>query len=112
MDLDETSGEPNSPESVYVISVYRPIVGQDDALDKFLNEPPPAGDLTAGNVVLQHLEGGAWRFCTIARYKNYKDYGTSEAALVAQAAKGRGGWFRLRELCSFHNDTIAVHLGQ
>lgn len=108
MDLDTASGKPKSNESVYVVGVYRPNVGQDDALDKFLSEPPAAGDLTAGSVVLQHLEGGAWKFCTIARYKNYKDYATSEAASVAQTAKGSGGWFRLRELSSFHNDTIAV----
>jgi hypothetical protein len=110
MDLDASSGKPKTNESVYVVSVYRPVVGQDVALDKFLNEPPPAGDLTAGTVVLQHLEGGAWRFCSILRYKNYQDYATSEAKAVAQIAKGTGGWFRLRELSSFHNDTIAVSL--
>lgn len=110
MDLDASTGKPKSNDSVYVISVYRPVLGQDDALDKFLNEPPGAGDLTAATVVLQHLEGGAWRFCTIARYKNYKDYGTSEATAVAQTGKGSGGWFRLRELSSYHNDTIAVTL--
>jgi hypothetical protein len=109
-DLDASSGKPKTNESVYVVSVYRPVVGQDEALDKFLNEAPGAGDLTAGTVVLQHLEGGAWRFCTIARYKNYKEYATSEATAVAQIAKGSGGWFRLRELSSFHNDTIAVSL--
>jgi len=111
MGLDESSGKPKSNEDVYVVSVYRPIVGQDDTLEKFLSEPPSAsGDLAVGTVLLQHLEGGAWRFLTISRYKNYQDYGTSEAAAVAQTAKGSGGWFRLRELTSFHNDTIAVHL--
>jgi hypothetical protein len=111
MGLDESSGKPKSNQDVYVVSVYRPIVGQDDALEKFLNEPPSAsGDLAVGTVLLQHLEGGAWRFLSIFRYKNYQDYGTSEAAAIAQAAKGSGGWFRLRELISFHNDTIAVHL--
>lgn len=110
MDLDASSGKPKSKDSVYVVAVYRPVVGQDDALEKFLSEPPAAGDLTAGTVLLQHLEGGAWRFCTISRYKNYQDYGTSEAASIAQTAKGSGGWYRLRELSSFHNDTIAVHL--
>lgn len=110
MDLDASSGKPKTNESVYVVSVYRPVLGQDDALDKFLNEPPTAGDLTAATVVLQHLEGGAWRFCTIARYKNYKDYAASEAIAVAQTGKGSGGWFRLRELSSYHNDTIAVTL--
>jgi hypothetical protein len=110
MDLDASSGKPKSNESVYVVSVYRPVVGQDNALDKFLSEPPTAGDLTAATVLLQHLEGGAWRFCTIARYKNYQDYATSEATAVANTAKGSGGWFRLRELSSFHNDTVAVTL--
>jgi hypothetical protein len=111
MGLDESSGKPKSNTDVYVISVYRPIVGQDDALEKFLSEPPSAsGDLAVGSVLLQHLEGGAWRFLGISRYKNYEDYGKSEATSVAQAAKGSGGWFRLRELTSFHNDTIAVPL--
>jgi hypothetical protein len=63
-----------------------------------------------GTVVLQHLEGGAWRFLSISRYKNYDDCGKSEAAVVAQIAKSNAGWFRLRDLISFHNDTIAVHL--
>jgi hypothetical protein len=112
MNLDESSGKPKSNEDVYVISVYRPVVGQDDALDRFLNEPPSAsGDLAVGSIVLQHLEGGPWRFLSISRYKNYQDYAKSEAASVAQVAKGSGGWFRLRDLVSFHNDTIAVHLG-
>jgi hypothetical protein len=111
MNLDDSSGKPKSKEDVYVISVYRPVVGQDDALEKFLSEPPSAsGDLAAGTVLLQHLEGGAWRFLSISRYKNYQDYGKSEAAAIAQTAKGSGGWFRLRELVSFHNDTVAVNL--
>jgi hypothetical protein len=112
MGLDESSGKPKGNEDVYVVSVYRPVVGQDDALDKFLNEPPSAsGDLAVGSIVLQHLEGGPWRFLSLSRYKNYDDYAKSEAGAVAQAAKGSGGWFRLRDLVSFHNDTIAVHLG-
>ena len=110
MDLDE-SGKSKSNDNVYVVSVYRPVTGQEDALEKFLTEPPTAGDLTAGDVLLQHLEGGAWRFVGITRYKNYQDYATSEAAAVAQTAKGSSTWFRLRELVSFHNDTIAVRVG-
>ncbi|HET9419466.1 MAG TPA: hypothetical protein VFO30_09005 [Chthoniobacterales bacterium] len=109
MGLDE-SGKPKSNEDVYVVSVYRPIPGQDDALDKFLAEPPSAsGDLAVGTVVLQHLEGGAWRFLSISHYKNFQDYAASEVKSVAETAKGTGGWYRLRELCSFHNDTITVH---
>lgn len=111
MDLDD-SGKAKSKDSVYVVSVYRPVNGQEDALDKFLNEAPTAGDLTAGNVVMQHLEGGAWRFFGISRYKNYQDYATSEAAAVKEAATGSSTWFKLRDLVSFHNDTVAVHVGQ
>jgi len=106
----EESGKPKSTEDVYVVSVYRPIPGQDDALDKFLAEPPSAsGDLAVGTVVLQHLEGGAWRFLSISHYKNFQDYAASEVKSVADTAKGTGGWYRLRELSSFHNDTITVH---
>jgi hypothetical protein len=59
---------------------------------------------------MQHLEGGAWRFFGISRYKSYDEYGKSEAAAVAQMTKGSSSWSRLRELSSFHNDTIAVSL--
>jgi hypothetical protein len=105
MDLDE-NGKGKSSDSV-----YRPMSGQEDALEKFLSEPPPAGDLTAGNVVLQHLEGGAWRFLSIARYKNYQDYATSEAKAMKETATGKSSWFQLRDLVSFHNDTIALRVG-
>jgi hypothetical protein len=84
------------------------VVGQEDALDKFLNEPPQAGDPTAGNVVFQHLEGGAWRFCSISRYKSYSEYAAGETKAVADTAKGSGQWFQLRNLVSFHNDTVAA----
>ena len=48
MNLDESSGKPKSSTDVYVVSVYRPVAGQDDALEKFLSEPPSAsGDLAA-----------------------------------------------------------------
>ena len=109
MNLDDASGKPKSNTDVYIVSVYRPVTGQDDALEKFLDEPPSAsGDLAAGVVLMQHLEGGAWRYFSISRYKSYEDYGKSEATAVAQTAKGNSGWHRLRELCSFHNDTVAV----
>ena len=111
MDLDEKTGKPKSNQAVYVISVYRPVLGQDDALEKNLSEPPAAGDLTAGSVLLQHLEGGAWRFLTIVRYKNYQDYGTSEAKSVADIPKGNSPWHKLRDVCSFHNDTIGIAVG-
>ena len=108
MGLNE-NGKSKSSTDVYVVSVYRPWPGQDDALEKFLSEPPSAsGDLAVGSVLLQHLEGASWRFLTILRYKSYQDYATSEAAAVAKASKGDSPWYSLRDLVSMHNDTVSV----
>jgi hypothetical protein len=96
-----------SAGSVYVVSVYRPITGHDDQLEKFLSEPPVRPtDTSAGNVLMQHLEGGPWRFLTIARYASWADYGTNETNSVAQTSKNEGGWFTLRDHTSFHTDTL------
>ena len=32
--------------------------------------------------------------------------------LTAETGKGTGTWFRLRDLCSFHNDTVAAGVRQ
>ena len=104
MGIDESGDKSNG--SAYVISVYRPIAGHRDQLEKMLSEPPSAGDTSAGNVLMQHLEGGPWTFLTIARYKSWQDFGTNESNAVASTNKNEGGWFQLRELVSFHNDTV------
>jgi hypothetical protein len=110
MGLDD-EGKSKSAGSVYVVSVYRPLPGHEDALEKFLSEPPSApNDLAVGNVLMQHLEGGAWRYFTIARYKSWQDYATSEVNSVGQTAKGQGGWFNLREHTAFHTDTLASRI--
>ncbi len=110
MDLDN-QGKSKSADAVYVVSVYRALPGHEDALEKNLSEPPSAsGDLAAGTVLLQHLEGGAWRYLFISRYKSWQEFATSEATSVAQSAKGTGGWFTLREHISFHNDTITYRI--
>jgi hypothetical protein len=106
MGIDESADKTKSTGSVYVISVYRPAAGHRDQLEKMLGEPPAAGDTSAGNVLLQHLEGGPWTFLTVARYNSWPDYATNESNSVAQTSKGQGGWFQLREHTSFHNDTI------
>ena len=55
--------------SVYSVSYYRPAPGHREQLEKMLSEvPSAAGDTTAGNVLMQHLEGAAWTFLSIARY--------------------------------------------
>jgi hypothetical protein len=110
MGLDD-EGKSKNTGSVYVVSVYRPVPGREDALEKFLSEPPSASnDLAVGTVLMQHLEGGAWRYFTILRYKSWQDYATSEINSVAQSAKGQGGWFKLREYSSFHTDTLTSRI--
>lgn len=92
--------------SVYILSVYRPAAGHREDLEKMLSEPAASGDPTAGNVLLQHLEGAPWTFLAVARYNSWSDYATSESKNVAETVKGEGGWFRLREHASFHTDTV------
>jgi hypothetical protein len=104
MGLDDAS---KSTASAYAVSMYRPVTGQREALDKFLNEPPDRTvDTSSGNVVLQHLEGAAWTFVAIARYNSWADYAKNETNSVAQMNKKQGGWFKLRSLVSFHTDTL------
>ena len=107
MGIDEAADKSKTAGSVYVVSVYRPVVGHREQLENMLGEPPTSGDTSAGNVLMQHLEGGPWTFLTIARYNSWQDYGTNESNSVAETAKGQGGWFQLREHTSFHNDTSA-----
>src|SRR3984893_18552833 len=104
MGIDESGDKSNT--SAYVISVYRPIAGHRDQLEKMLSQPPGTGDTSVGNVLMQHLEGGPWTFLTIARYSSWQDFGTNESHSVAETSKGQGGWFQLREHASFHNDTL------
>ena len=106
MGIDEAADKTKTAGSAYVISVYRPAAGHREQLEKMLSEPPAAGDTSAGNVLMQHLEGGPWTFLTIARYNSWQDFGTNESNSVAETVKGQGGWFQLREHTSFHNDTL------
>src|SRR5947208_1768471 len=97
--------------SVYVVSVYRPAPGHRELLEKFLSEVPVANDTSAGNVLMQHLEGGPWTFLTIARYNSWEDFATGEKTSVAQTAKKDSGWLRLRDHIAFHNDTLTDRIG-
>jgi hypothetical protein len=96
-----------SAGSVYIVSVFRPVPGHRDQLEKMLSEPPSrTSDTSAGNVLMQHLEGGAWTFLTIARYKSWQDVATYEMNAAAQTAKNQGAWFQLRNHVAFHTDTL------
>jgi hypothetical protein len=99
-----------SASAVYSVSVYRSIPGHEDALEKFLSQPPAAGDKSAGQVLFQHLEGGAWRYLVIVRYNSWQDFAATEVDSVAQSAKNKGPWFELRDHVSFHNDTLAYRI--
>lgn len=95
-------------DNAFVVSMYRPASGQREALDKFLNEPPDtATDSSAGRVTLQHLEGAAWTFVSVQRWNSWNDYGKDQVNSIAQMGRNQqGGWFKLRNLISFHTDTL------
>jgi hypothetical protein len=95
-----------SAGSVYVVSVYRPAPGHREGLEKILSEAPQAPDNSAGNVLLQHLEGAPWTFLTIARYNSWEDFAKGEKDQMAQMTKKDSGWFRLRDHAAYHTDTI------
>jgi hypothetical protein len=93
--------------SAFIVSMYRPDPGQRDALDKFLTEAPDrAVDTSSGNVVLQHAEGAAWTFVAVARYNSWNDFAKNEVNSVGQMSKKDAGWYKLRNLVSFHTDTL------
>jgi hypothetical protein len=72
MGIDADSGSKTSG-SVYSVSYYRPAPGHREQLEKMLGEAPTGqNDTSAGNVLMQHLEGGPWTFLTIARYNSWE----------------------------------------
>ena len=103
MGLDDAA---KSAGSVYVVSVYRAAPGHREQLEKSLAQPPGRADTVAGNVLLQHLEGGPWNFLTVARYNSWQDFANNEKASVADTLKPDGGWLAIRNHSTYHNDTI------
>jgi hypothetical protein len=103
MGLDDPA---KSAGSVYVVSVFRAAPGHRDELEKALAQPPGPSETVAGNVLLQHLEGGPWHFLTVARYNSWQDFATSEKASVADTLKPAGGWLQVRDHSTYHNDTL------
>jgi len=93
--------------SVYSVSYYRPAPGHREQLEKMLGELPSATtDTTAGNVLMQHLEGANWTFLTIARYNSWDDFAKGEKNSVADTTKKDSFWSRLRDHTDFHTDTL------
>lgn len=100
MGLDDAA---KSAGSVYVVSVFRAAPGHRDELEKSLAQP---GNNTAGNVLLQHLEGGPWHFLTVTRYNSWEDFAKGEKTDVADTLRPEGGWLAVRNHSTYHNDTI------
>jgi hypothetical protein len=93
--------------SVYSVSYYRPAPGHREQLEKMLGEVPSApSDTTAGNVLMQHLEGSPWTFLTIARYNSWDDFAKGEKTSVGDTNKKDSPWSRLRDHTDFHTDTL------
>jgi hypothetical protein len=110
MGIDDDS-KSKSTGSVYVVSTYRALTGQREALEKFLSEPPNRPtDTSVGDVLMQHLEGSEWNFMTIARYNSWQEFATNESNSGADTAKKQGGWFKLREYIASHADTVTVRV--
>ena len=105
MGIDGDSASKSSG-SVYSVSYYRPAPGHREQLEKALSEAPGANDTSAGNVLMQHLEGGPWTFLTIARYNSWDDFATGEKNSVAQTTKKDSPWSRMRDHTDFHTDTL------
>lgn len=102
MGINEGAGK----SAVYIVSVYRAVPGHQDQLEAILNAQP-VGDPAAGNVVLQHAEGAAWTYMTVARYATWEDFVKSKTNAAADPAKGAGDWAKLRDHSSYHTDTLA-----
>ena len=104
MGIDEGSAG-KTAGSVYVVSVYRAAPGHREPLEKSLGQLAP-GDTSAGNVLMQHLDGGAWQFLGVVRYNSWQDFATNEKNGIADTLKPGGGWMQVREHSSYHNDTV------
>ena len=97
----------NTTGSVYSVSYYRPAPGHREQLEKMLGEVPSApSDTTAGNVLMQHLEGANWTFLTIARYNSWDDFAKGEKNAITNTTKKDSPWSRLRDHTDFHTDTL------
>ena len=100
-------GGSGAGSQVYVVSVHRAVPGHRDQLEKSLSAAPPAsGKIQTGELLMQHIEGGAWQYLTITRYNSWQDFGTDRMQAASSPAAA-GGWADVRQHSAFHRDTIA-----
>jgi hypothetical protein len=107
-DFTKAIGVDGSTGQVYIVAVHRAAPGHRDQLEKSLSTPGAAagGKVQTGDLLLTHIEGGAWQYLTITRYNSWQDL----AADRVQAASNRtaaGGWADVRQHLAFHRDTLA-----
>jgi hypothetical protein len=95
---------------VYIVSVQRAVPGHRDQLEKSLSGPPASSKVQTGDLVMEHIEGGAWQYLTITRYNSWQDLATDRMQ-AAGAASAPGGWADVRQHTAFHRDTIADRVG-
>jgi hypothetical protein len=100
-------GEKGPANGIYVLSMWRAAAGAGhrEALEKAMGAAAP-GSKAAGNVLLQHLEGGAWQYLGISRYASWQDFAADQGA----PGSGSDAWAEVRKHGSFHRDTIADRL--
>lgn len=84
--------------SVYSVCYYHPTPRHREQLEKILSEAPSTpNDTTAGNVLMQHLEGGPWTFLSIARYNSWDNFAEDQKNAIADTTKKDSPWVGLRE---------------
>src|ERR1700745_1394721 len=81
---------PGVPRRSMWSSVFRAALGHRDELEKSLASPPGRPETVAGNIQMQHLEGGPWQFLIIAPYNSRQEFAAGEKASVADALKPDG----------------------
>lgn len=96
---------------VYIVSVQRAVPGHREQLEKTLSQSPAASSkVQTGDLVMEHIEGGAWQYLTVTRYNSWQDLATDRMQ-AAGAASAPGGWADVRQHTAFHRDTIADRVG-
>ena len=105
--LGLTDDAKKNSNAVYVVSWYRAAVGQRDALEKNLAEPPdPAVDKATGQALLQHLEGAAWNYVGIVRYNSWQEMATSQVNSIPKTSDKTSPWSQMRDATALHTDTL------
>ncbi len=98
-----------SPDAVYSVSDYRAAAGHREEMEKMLLDLPN-GDTSAGNVLLQHVEGASWNYLGLVRYDSWDKFAENEKNSVTTTSKNEGGWFELRNHVACHHDTLTDRL--